>query len=89
MKKKKITFGTIENQEQDFLEYSKKLSIQDRLRYMTQLTRKAFANVYEERLKEAMSKGKKKKVVILSALPGETLSDFYERVNEYKLNEHF
>lgn len=31
-----------------------------------------------------LSKQKKKKIEILSALPGETLSDFYKRVDEYK-----
>jgi hypothetical protein len=82
--KKEIRFGTIENQEDEFLEYSKGLSVQQRLQYMTQLTRRAYAKVYEERLKHALSKDKKKEVHFLQILPGKSLSDFYKRVNEYK-----
>jgi hypothetical protein len=87
--KKKITFGSLEDQEKDFLEYSKGLSVKDRLKYMTELTRKAYAREYESRLKEALSKETKKKIVIISSLPGESLASFFDRVNQYKLNEYF
>ncbi|MBX9851109.1 MAG: hypothetical protein K2X86_05050 [Cytophagaceae bacterium] len=80
---KKIRFGKIENQEDEFLEYSKGLSVQDRLRYMTQLTRRAYGKVYEARLKEATSK-EKKHVKIVSALPNESLSSFFKRAEEFK-----
>jgi hypothetical protein len=84
--KKKITFGSIENQGDDFLRYSRSLSYSERLDYLGELRKRAFGKKYEEAL-EAQKKGKKK-VVILSAMPGEALEAFYKRIDQFKKSQN-
>jgi hypothetical protein len=80
--KKKITFGTLENQGDDFLRYSRSLSYSQRLNYLESLRKMAFGKRYDEALENINSK--EKKVVILSAKKGESLKDFFKRVDDFK-----
>jgi len=82
--KKKITFGNVENQGDDFLRYSRSLSYSERLNYLGRLRRMAFGKKYDEVLNEM--KRSKKKIVVLSANEGESLKDFFLRVDNYKRN---
>ncbi|HXA01073.1 MAG TPA: hypothetical protein VNW99_03740 [Cytophagaceae bacterium] len=71
-----------ESHEDESLKYSKGLSVQERLQYMTQLTRKAYGKRYDEALLKRNTE--EKKVVFMSANEGESLKDFFIRVDNYK-----
>lgn len=88
--KKIITFGTVENQGDDFLRYSRNLTVLERLKYMQLLRKRAYGKLYDTAIDQYQKKsGTKKEVLIFPSLEGESLSDFYSRLNAYKTNGHF
>jgi hypothetical protein len=87
--KKRITFGTIENQGDDFLRYSRSLSVEERLRYLQLLRKRAYAKFFNLIPKEKEGLGKKKEIVSFPSIKREKLSDFYSRLNKFKSNGHF
>ncbi len=88
--KKQITFGTIENQGDDFLRYSRNLTVPERLKYMQLLRKRAYGQSYDTAIDLYQKKSKKKKeILVFSALEGEPLVDFYSRLNKFKLNGYF